>query len=493
MSRKGVLLILDGYGEGKKDPFNAVINAKTPFLDKIKARSHSLLKTDGEAVGIFEGELGGSEVGHTTIGAGRIVPSTAKAIHDDMLADKLKDNKILVDAFNFLEKNGGNLHLWGLCSDKNIHSDINTAIMLATLASKHAKNVFFHFITDGRDTGSKDSEKYLKMLVESTKNLKNFHIVSVAGRGYPMDRENNMDRIELALKYMFDGKSGEIEQKDILNYIKMQYEKGVNDQFVLPIHVKTDADAHLTKNDVFLVFNFREDRVRQMAGEIKKYPCRLITMSSVGNVETEVLYPAKKVEMTLSEHLSNEFKTQVKISETTKYAHVTYFLNGGEEKPFLGEDRVHIPTIKVEDFASTPKMRAKGITKATKKAIKTGYDAVIVNYSNPDMIGHTGNYEAVVKSLEYLDKCVKKVVKKALKNDYFVLITADHGNCETMRLPDGSPHMAHTLNLVECVIVDKVEHKMKKYGGLKDVAPTFLDLMEVKPNPKFEGKSLIRG
>ena len=253
MSRKGVLLILDGYGEGKADKFNAVINSKTPFLDKIKARSHSLLKTDGEDVGLFAGELGGSEVGHTTIGAGRVVPSIAKAIHDDMLADKLKDNKVLVKAFDYLDTNGGNLHLWGLCSDKNIHSDINTAIMLANLASKHAKNVFFHFITDGRDTGAKDSEKYLKMLKKGTSGLKNFYILSVSGRGYAMDRENNMDRIELALKYMFDGDAGEVAEKDILNYIKKQYEKGVNDQFVLPIHVKNDLDAHLTKNDVLIL------------------------------------------------------------------------------------------------------------------------------------------------------------------------------------------------------------------------------------------------
>ena len=252
------------------------------------------------------------------------------------------------------------------------------------------------------------------------------------------------------------------------------------------MHVKVDEDAHLTENDVFLVFNFREDRVRQMASEIVKFPCKLITMSSVGNVKSDVMYPTKKVDLTLSEHLSKQNKTQIKISETTKYAHVTYFLNGGEEKPFLGEDRVHVPTIKVEDFASTPKMRAKEITLATTKAIKKGYDAVIVNYSNPDMIGHTGNYDAVVKSLEYLDKCVKKVVNSALKHGYFVLMTADHGNCECMRLPDGSPHMAHTLNLVECVVVDSVEYKMKQKGGLKDVAPTFLDLMGVKQNPKFD-------
>lgn len=490
MSRKGILLILDGYGEGKDAPFNAVKNADTPTLDALHEKSHSLLKADGEAVGLFAKELGGSEVGHTTIGAGRIVPSIAKKIHDDLLSGAFFGSKELNKVFDRLEKNDGNLHLIGLMSDKNIHSDINHAFAILKMAQSKAKHIYIHFITDGRDTGSFDSVKYLKLLQKNMKQYTNCEIASVMGRFYAMDRENNLDRTELAIEYMFK-KEGSIYESEIETYFKSQHKQGITDEYIEPVHVKTKDEIKISDKDCIFFFNFREDRLRQIVKSSSQICKNIVTMSRVSGVKTEVLYSANKVKNTLSEFLSHQNLRQIKISETTKYAHVTYFLNGGEEEPFKNEDRVHVPTIKTDNFSKTPKMRAKEITDEVLKAIDDEYDAIIVNYSNPDMLGHTGDYEATVKSLEFVDKCVKRVIDKANRKDYFLLITADHGNSEIMRTPEGLPHTAHTHNRVMCVILDKTDRKMRKYGELQDIAPTFLELMQLPKNNYFEGKSLI--
>ncbi|MBR6778903.1 MAG: 2,3-bisphosphoglycerate-independent phosphoglycerate mutase [Clostridia bacterium] len=490
MSKKGILLILDGYGEGKANPFNAVKNANTPVLNHLKNMSYSLLKTDGEAVGLFDGEMGGSEVGHTTIGAGRVIPSTAKKIRNDIKDSSFEKNKNLVKIINTLSKNNGNLHLFGLMSDKNIHSDINHCLEIIEKFNKKVKNIFIHFITDGRDSGCYDSLKYLKLLNTKISKLQNCHISSVMGRFYAMDRENNLDRTLRALNAMFNDKAT-IETKDIEKYIKSQHNKNILDEYIEPVRIKTKTKSDITKKDCILFFNFREDRLRQIVKSCKQLGCQIATMASVGDVETIVLYENKTIENTLSQYLSEQGKKQIKISESTKYAHVTYFLNGGREQAFENEDRIHIPTIKIADFSKKPKMRAKEITKATLKSINQNYDAIIVNFSNADMVGHTGNYLAAVKAIEYLDKCVGKILKKAEANDYFVIITADHGNSEMMQTKEGLPHTAHTLNKVFCVVKDNKAYKMKKYGGLQDIAPTFVQLLGLKPSKYFEGKSLV--
>ena len=242
--------------------------------------------------------------------------------------------------------------------------------------------------------------------------------------------------------------------------------------------------------DYIFFFNFREDRVRQLGKMCEKFSANIVTMADVGGVNSKVVYPTENVNNTLSEYLSQNGLTQIKISETTKYAHVTYFLNGGREEPFENEDRVHVQTIKTDDYAKTPKMQAGAITKETVKAIKKGYDVVIVNFSNPDMIGHTGNYEATVKALEYLDKCLNKLIKTANKFDYSMLITADHGNSEKMRNEQGEPHTSHTLNQVFCSIVGG-KYNLKPHGELKDIAPTLLDLIGLENSKHFKGSSLI--
>lgn len=487
---KGILLILDGYGEAKPSEFNAVTNANTPFLHSLRNKSYSLLQASGESVGLTKNELGGSEVGHMTIGSGRINESTFVRIEKDIKSNSFETGKAMTEMLNNLKTHNADLHLIGMMSDMNIHSNMYHTIKVIEIAKNYAKNIFVHFITDGRDTDPYESVKYLKQLQKAIKGIKNCHILSVAGRFYSMDRESNLDRVELSIKAMFKDSKG-IKESEIEKYLIDQHNMGHNDQYIDPVHVECSEYNGLNKQDVIFFTNFREDRMVEMSAMCKSLNCQLYTMIKIKSVKTKFLYDSEIVKNTMCEYLSKLGVKLIKISETTKYAHVTYFFNGGREVTFENEDRIHIKTRKVKDFATTPKMRAGEITTAVTKSIDNNYDLIIVNYSNPDMIGHTGNYEAVVEALEYLDKCVEKVVKHAKKNGYFVLITADHGNSEQMRTKNGEPHMAHTLNPVMCVEATK-DYEMVKRGGLRDIAPTILDLMDIKPNKYFEGQTLIK-
>lgn len=489
--KKGLLIILDGYGEGEKYEYNAVANAKTTFINSLKSQSNTRIKTDSEAVGLLPNNMGGSEVGHMTIGAGRVVLSTASEITKDIESGEFKNNKNLIKVLTKLKSKQSDLHIVGLMSDKNIHSNIYHAIETIKIATNFAKHIYVHFITDGRDTNSFESLNYLNLLKKSIKNIKNCEIASISGRFYAMDRESNMDRTQRAFDAMFYPKDF-IKPTQIEDYIKSQHNNNITDEYIEPISVKSSFES-IKKDDTIFFFNFREDRVRQLAGLASELKCNIVTMANVGNVNSIVLFKERNVPHTLSEYISKLGLRQVKISETTKYAHVTYFLNGRREEPFKNEDRILVPTIKVDKFDKTPKMRARAITKNVLKAIKSQYDLIVVNYSNPDMIGHTGNYVATVKALEFLDKQVKKVVSKAVKYNYSILLTADHGNAEYMQNTDGSPNTSHTLNKVFCVAIkDGKVARTKENGELKDIAQTLLDIMEVNKNKYFEGKSLIQ-
>ncbi|MBR2969689.1 MAG: 2,3-bisphosphoglycerate-independent phosphoglycerate mutase [Clostridia bacterium] len=486
---KGILVILDGYGEGKAGEYNAVINANTPTLDRLKTQSYSLLEASGEAVGLFTGDLGGSEVGHTTIGAGRVVPSTAKKINDEVNSGEIAKNVALNKILDRLNDSGGDLHLVGLMSDKNIHSNINHAIALVDIAKDRVANIYLHLITDGRDCAPYESIRYYNQVREHIDSIDNCHVLSISGRAWAMDRENHFDRTIKATGAMFGITTG-IDESYIESYLSSEH-RTKNDQFIEPIHIDIEQYHGIKNADCILFFNFREDRLRQIAKVCSEYGCEIATMSDVGGIDSIVLYPQTNVDHTLSEYLSKLGLRQLKIGESTKYAHVTYFLNGGVEDAFIGEDRVHVPSHNVEDFSSTPEMKASEIATETIKAIDKDYDAIIVNFSNADMVGHTGDYIATKKSIEAMDQALARILDKAKERGYFVMVTADHGNAEEMRLDNGESHMAHTLNPVFCVVADS-DYVMTNKGGLRDIAPTFIELLGLPKYPYFEGHSLIR-
>ncbi|MBQ3502265.1 MAG: 2,3-bisphosphoglycerate-independent phosphoglycerate mutase [Clostridia bacterium] len=492
--KKGLLLILDGYGEAPKSEFNAVTNANTPYIDYLrKTYSYSLLGTHGKFVGLPNTTMGGSEVGHTTIGAGRVIKSSVVKIDDEIEDGSFFNHKQFVETFTKLKNNGGALHIGGLFSDKQIHSDLHHAFALMKMAKQYGVDrVFIHAFTDGRDCAQNSSFEYLDMFNKASAEIGVGEIASVGGRFYIMDRENNMDRTNKALDTM---QKLDFDYMSALECLTNSHNVGTTDEFIVPSRIKTNKQYSFNNNDLFIFFNFRADRMKQPVKALNdKNLMDIITFYSfVDGERVNHIYNEEDVDGTLSEYLSSLGLKQLKISESTKYAHVTYFLNGGREEPFDGEDRIHIETEKTLDYAKTPKMRAGEIAKATVETLKQDkYDAIVVNFSNPDMIGHTGNYDATVEALEFLDGCVKNIVETALSNDYFVMLTADHGNAEEMRDENGKPQTAHSLNPVICMTIDKTPYSMVQYGGLKDIAPTFIKLMGLPANPKFEGELLIK-
>ena len=489
--KKGIMIILDGYGEGEKYEFNAVENANTPYLKDIKInKPNCLLGTDSRYVGLPDNTMGGSEVGHMTIGAGKIKRSMQLKIDEDIETGKFFDQPLLIEKLNKLKDNKGSLHIAGLWSDKQIHSNINHCFALMEMAKRVGiEKVFVHAFTDGRDCPPQSCKKYFEMFNQKSNELNLGEIASIGGRFYAMDRENNFDRTDKALQ-KFVQINPDFNSVD--EYIDNSYSKGVYDEFFVPARIKTETKYDFNPEDLLVFYNTRADRMKQpvqMCYDLMS--CDLLTFCEFVEF-VEYLYDEDNISNTLVEYLSKKGLKQLKISESTKYAHVTYFFNGGREEPFEGEERIHVITEKTDDYALTPKMRAPEITKETINALNSQkYDAIYVNYSNPDMIGHTGNYNATIEALEYLDKCVKDVVDTALNNGYFVLICADHGNAEEMCDKNGVAKTAHSLNAVKCVVIDKEnENIVMRNGGLQDIAPTFLKLMDIEQNPSFEGKPL---
>lgn len=492
--RKGLLLILDGYGEAEKSQFNAVTNANTPYIDYLrKTYGYSLLYTHGKNVGLPKDAMGGSEVGHTTIGAGRIIKTTTVKIDDDIESGEFFKYPEFIEKFSALASRGGALHIGGLFSDKQIHSDLNHAFALMKLAKNYnIERVFFHAFTDGRDCAQTSSIEYLRKFEYNSKLIGVGEIATIGGRFYAMDREGNLDRTNKALDVM---QRAEYDYSSAYECLINNHENGITDEFIEPKRIKTNKKYTFSEKDLFIFYNFRADRMKQPVQQLNNRNIMdIITFCDfVKGDNISHIYNEEDIKGTLSEYLSTLDLKQLKISESTKYAHVTYFLNGGREEAFKGEDRIHIETEKTNDFATTPKMRAWEIAKSTQDALNNKkHDAIIVNFSNPDMIGHTGNYEATINSLEFLDICVKNVVETALKNDYFIILTADHGNAEEMVDKLGRVQTAHSLNPVICMVIDKTPYSMLQFGGLKDIAPTFIHLMQLPPNDKFEGNILVK-
>lgn len=504
MSKKPVaLIIMDGFGYNPSDYGNAITAAKTPNIDKYKQGAHTLIGASGLDVGLPDGQMGNSEVGHTNIGAGRIVYQMLVKISKDIKDGVFFENKALLDAMKNCKEKNSALHLMGLLSPGGVHSHMEHLFGLVEMAKKNGLDkVYIHAFLDGRDVPPSSASEFMEQTVAELDKIGLGKIATISGRFYAMDRDNAWDRVEKAYSAMVYGEG--VKETCPVQAIKNSYENGVTDEFMLPTVV--DGGEQIKADDSVIFFNFRPDRARQITrafvdsdftGFERKngffnlhFVCMAQYDASMPNVT--VAYPPEQLTMTMGEYLSKSGKTQLRIAETQKYAHVTFFFNGGEEKQFEGEDRILIKSPDVETFDMKPEMSAYEVCDAVVDAINSDkYDVIILNYANCDMVGHTGVFDAAVKAVEAVDECVGKMVDAILAKGGAALITADHGNADKMYEPDGSPFTAHTTNPVPLFCVG-YDCELRDGGVLADLAPTMLEILEMPQPAEMTGKSLIK-
>lgn len=511
MRKKVVLIILDGWGISpeQKMETSAIAKASTPFMDSIcREKLHSLLKADGEAVGLREGQMGNSEVGHINLGAGRIVAQDLVRIDTAIQNRELHQNRILLDAFEVAKKENKQLHFMGLVSSGGVHSHIDHLKALCEITMENGlSNYFVHAFTDGRDTDPESGINFLEELQEHLQNTGG-KLASITGRYFAMDRAGNLDRTSRTYRALVHGEAtNKIDAGSWKKLLQEKYGNGQTDEFLEPVVLTEKGKPVTTMNpgDVVVFFNFRTDRGRQLTEALtqrdfpdynmKKLDLRFITMTRYdpNYKDVAVLFKKENIINTLGEVLAKNQKTQLRLAETVKYPHVTYFFNGGREKEFEGEERILIKSPEVATFDKRPEMNAEGIRNAIIPKLKDAkVDFVCINFANPDMVGHTGNIEATKKACEITDACAGEVAKTAVKNGYAVVIIADHGNAEKMATPDGSPYTAHTTNPVPCVILGcDQEGPELKNGKLGDVAPSILFLMGIALPPEMTGEILL--
>ena len=500
-----MLLILDGWGYGKQDNSDAAYAANTPFFDSLLAHyPNSKLEASGEAVGLPAGQMGNSEVGHMNLGAGRVVYQELGRINKAISDGSIKTNQTLVDAFNYAKTNQKPVHFIGLVSDGGVHAHINHLKGLCDAANEQGlKDVYIHGFLDGRDTDPNSGLGFIKELDEHLKQSTG-KIASVIGRYYAMDRDSRWERVKQAYDVITKG-IGEPAQ-DVIAAIEKSYANGITDEFVNPI-VVTQNDgspvATIQPGDVVICFNYRTDRGREITAALTQndypdfdmHPLSLyyVTMTTYDeNFEgVKVIFTKDDLTGTLGEVLEKNHKNQIRIAETEKYPHVTFFFSGGRELVFENEKRIMVPSPKVATYDLQPEMSAQGITDAIVKEMESGWaDFIALNFANPDMVGHTGVFEAVVKAVETVDRCAETVVKKGLENGYAFIILADHGNSEFMVNDDGSANTAHTTNLVPCILVG-TDYTTIADGKLGDVAPTILKLMGIEKPAIMTGNYLV--
>ncbi|WP_289045957.1 2,3-bisphosphoglycerate-independent phosphoglycerate mutase [uncultured Olleya sp.] len=505
MNKKVILMILDGWGKSPDPKVSAIDNANTPFIDSLYTNyPNAQLRTDGLHVGLPEGQMGNSEVGHMNLGAGRIVYQDLAKINLAIDNNTLAQEQVLQDAFNYAKAENKNIHFLGLLSDGGVHSHINhlKGLITATEASG-IKNAYVHAFTDGRDVDPKSGKGFVEDLEDFTKN-KHTKLASLTGRYYAMDRDNRWERIKLAYDALVNG-TGELSD-NLSQSIQKQYDGEVTDEFIKPI-IKTNPEGQplttIKEDDVVIFFNFRTDRGRELTDALyqndhheqnmHKLNLYYVTMTNYGDAFTgiKVIFDKDNITETLGEVLEKNNKTQIRIAETEKYPHVTFFFSGGQEAPFKGESRILKNSPKVATYDLKPEMSAFELTDALVPELENETaDFVCLNFANGDMVGHTGSMSAAIQACEVVDKCVKQVVTTALAHDYTTLLIADHGNCETMINPDGSPNTAHTTNPVPLILIDK-DLKTIKDGVLGDMAPTILKLMGVDQPEAMTCNSLI--
>ena len=501
--KKVILIIMDGWGLGKVKKSDAIQNADTPFVSSLYAKyPNTTLVTCGEAVGLPEGQMGNSEVGHLNLGAGRIVYQELQRINVAIRSGEFAKNEALLNAIRFAKQNNKTLHLIGLVSNGGVHSHINHVKALTNLcANEGLKNVLVHAFTDGRDTDPKSGLGFLTDLQNHLIQTAGT-IATVTGRYYAMDRDKRWERVKIAYDALVNG-VGE-SSDDILASVKKSYENGVTDEFIKPIINQTVPNVKIKNADVVICFNFRTDRCREITEVITqidmpdfgmhKMNLHYTTMTQYDHKfkNVNVVFENDDLKNTVGEILAQNNKPQIRIAETEKYPHVSFFFSGGREVPFEGEKRIMIPSPKVATYDLQPEMSANEVTEAIVSEInnKTA-DFICLNYANADMVGHTGVWNAIIKAVETVDHCVEKVVTAALQNDYAVFLTADHGNADYAINEDGTPNTAHTLNLVPFFIIDKNWKGTVKPGKLGDIAPTILTMMKLPVPKEMTGEILI--
>jgi len=508
-----VLAILDGWGYREDKSDNAIKIANTPIIDSLwHAYPHTLISASGSDVGLPDGQMGNSEVGHLTIGSGRIIQQELVRISNVVKNNQLGMINELEEMADSVKKKNSTLHITGLCSDGGVHSHIDHLLGLIKWASDSGiKKVAIHIITDGRDTPAKSASKYLNKIESCIKKFNTGEIASICGRYWIMDRNLLWDRTEKAYSNLTDP---DIKVTNISpqNYLKQSYEKNITDEFLEPIRM---SENYLKDGDSLICFNFRPDRARQIIQSLSDkefsdfkrqiFPnLDLITFTQYDpNFPVKVAFPPESLNNFIGQIVSENGLNQYRTAETEKYPHVTYFFNGGVEIPLPGEERHLIPSPRVATYDLEPEMSAEELTSSCAKAIRSGkYAFVVINFANPDMVGHTGNMNATIKAIEKVDKCIGQIVNATGEMGGSILITADHGNAEVMKGPAGEPWTAHTINKVPLIFIEGEKRKISNLGneiylrdnaGLADIAPTLLQLLNLPIPKEMTGKSLIKG
>ncbi len=507
MNKKVVLMILDGWGIATKPEVSAVDQANTPFIDSLYTKyPHSKLEASGLAVGLPAGQMGNSEVGHMNLGAGRVVYQNLVRINKAVTENTLAQEPVLAEAFAYAKANDKKVHFIGLVSDGGVHSHINHLKSLCTAANVVGlEKVYIHAFTDGRDTDPKSGLGFLTDLQNhiATTGAK---IASVTGRYFAMDRDNRWERVKLAYDAMVKATGEQVDSSALLSTIEASYAAGVTDEFIKPIILTENGQpvATIEEGDVVLSFNFRTDRGREITQaltqrdfpeqDMKKLSLYYLTMTEYDKsfVGVKVVFDDSNIVMTLGEVLQNAGKKQIRMAETEKYPHVTFFFSGGREEPFVGQTNIMRASPKVATYDLAPEMSAPDLRDALIPELeKEEVDFVCLNFANPDMVGHTGVFSAVVKAVETVDQCAQAVVETGLKHGYSFIIIADHGNADFMVNEDGTPNTAHSTNLVPCILVDNDYTKPIKDGKLGDIAPTVLELLGVAQPAIMTGVSLL--
>jgi 2,3-bisphosphoglycerate-independent phosphoglycerate mutase len=507
MSKKTILIIMDGWGLGSNNNSNAIYAANTPFVDSLSNRDdigYSELYASGEFVGLPDGQMGNSEVGHMNIGAGRIVYQDLVRINKSIQSNSIANNPTIRRAFNYAKEKSKKVHFLGLVSDGGVHSSMDHLKKLVDLAEENGiEKSYIHALMDGRDTDPNSGLNFIKDIENHIKN-KNTKIASVCGRYYTMDRDKRWERIKKGYDLMVHALGHRSQSATAA--IEASYKNNITDEFIEPVVILDENNkptAKVEEGDVFICFNFRTDRLRQITTALTQkdmpehrmqtIPLEYITMTPYDSTfrGVRVIFDKLDISDTIAKVLSKNNKTQLRIAETEKYAHVTFFFNGGREEVYPGEERIMVSSPKVATYDLQPEMSAPEVAeKVVERINKEEFDFIVLNFANADMVGHTGVYEAIIKAIETVDSCVEKVITAAEKHNYSILLTSDHGNSDFAVNEDGSPNTAHSTNKVPIYLIDK-DFKKIKNGKLGDLAPTILSLMEIKIPKAMSGDVLI--